>query len=677
LTVRPVEFQLPRAFFFFYAAIALLLSVALLDQSLRRGAAEFSWWLLAYAALAVFCLRRPQLGPLAAGFLAFLLGWVKTYRGGFNLDLGLGLLALAVGLHVLSRVARDRGGQPVDLAGLLLLAIATWSLVSVAFTLARIRSFVPAPGFGYRPYQFNAQGFSSEEAIVRTTIGATATFVWWGLYEYARRLELNRRLLNVAVFLALLANTAVLVVQRFANPHFLHPDDLGLIGRLNGVTSFCYALGDAALALFLLLPVWGSPRGVPRVLTMGSIFMLAYAVVASGSRTALLTMFVASVLWAGLRVVRSSGGGRRYPAYLSLAAVVVLLALGMVAYMETPADHATPLGRLKFGIERYGFVGLLFETRLNSYPLILRVIREYPISGVGAGVYLAEVSKQHALLVPQLRVTDPYLLGSYAPNQFLNVGVELGLPAMVALVVVFASALATAIRQSRPPGKGSAELVISVLALAAALQLGPGLYNSEALVFFWLVIGLAGPLHEVPGSPVEPTPPRTVGPSTTTAVIAGALVVGLVGQLLSLPSLAVIHQWARLRWRLGMGLLPSEAEGRWTRPEATFVVDSNAPAVTVRWHAGDRAAPNYSADVSFYVDGALVERSLALSGHVRESTLPLPAVPGYKRISIRVSPPFVPGAASGASDRRQLGIFIHSVSAADVNSARSASEPAG
>ena len=101
--------------------------------------------------------------------------------------------------------------------------------------------------------------------------------------------------------------------------------------------------------------------------------------------------------------------------------------------------------------------------------------------------------------------------------------------------------------------------------------------------------------------------------------------------------------------------------GRWTRPEATFVVDTTAPTAIVRWHAGDQAVRDYTAEVSFYVDGALVERSPAVSGRVRESVLPLPAVPGFKRISVRVSPPFVPAETSGGDDWRRLGIFIHSV----------------
>ena len=52
--------------------------------------------------------------------------------------------------------------------------------------------------------------------------------------------------------------------------------------------------------------------------------------------------------------------------------------------------------------------------------------------------------------------------------------------------------------------------------------------------------------------------------------------------------------------------------GRWTAAEATLSVDTPARAVVLRWHAGDAAASRYRADVSFYVDGQLVERSPAL-----------------------------------------------------------------
>jgi len=65
------------------------------------------------------------------------------------------------------------------------------------------------------------------------------------------------------------------------------------------VTSFCYALGDSTLAFWLLLPAWGAARGLAGARTAASLLLLAHAAVASGSRTALLGMFAAAVLWGG------------------------------------------------------------------------------------------------------------------------------------------------------------------------------------------------------------------------------------------------------------------------------------------------------------------------------------------------------------------------------------------
>jgi len=337
--------------------------------------------------------------------------------------------------------------------------------------------------------------------------------------------------------------------------------------------------------------------------------------------------------------------------------LALLLLLAAAAYRVVPPGEGTSLGRLRFWIERQGLFGHLVATRLTSYPLAFRVMLEYPLSGVGVGLYMAEVSKQRALLMPDLQTLDPYLLVSYAPNQFLNTGVELGIPALVALVVAFAAVAVTARRR----GREASHLVISVVVLAAALQLGPDLYNSEALVFFWLILGLAARRSATPAE-VQGSAPWAVGPHAAAAVLGATAIVAIAGHLLSLSSLSVENQWKRLRWRMSAGMHPPEdGGGRWSAPAATFSVDDTSPGVLVRWHAGDEAAGDYRARVSFYVDGSLVEQSVALPGRIRETWLPLPAVSGFKRISVQVSPPFVPAEASSGGDPRQLGVFIHSV----------------
>src|SRR5260221_911272 len=350
-----LEFRLRRSVLQLYAVLALVLSAALLLSSPDRGPREFSSWLAVYVALGAVSIRWPKVAPLVGGLSAFLLGWVRTYCGGINLDLGLGLIALSVGVWVLGRASPGQGSPSLDLAGLSLLSIAGWSSISLVFAVLRIRSFRPAAGFDYDVYQLNAFGFSSDEALLRATLSATAMFLAFGLFLYARSGDLpERKALNVAVFLALLVNGAALVVQRNFDPGFLHPAGSVPFERQNGVTSFCYALGDAVLALYLLLPAWGVARGRHGVLTAGSLLLLAYALLASGSRTALVTVVAATMLWACVRAVRQSRARRHTAAYVSLAAIALLLGVATAAYPAAAPDRSTPFCLLKAGVEAHG-----------------------------------------------------------------------------------------------------------------------------------------------------------------------------------------------------------------------------------------------------------------------------------------------------------------------------------
>jgi hypothetical protein len=201
----------------------------------------------------------------------------------------------------------------------------------------------------------------------------------------------------------------------------------------------------------------------------------------------------------------------------------------------------------------------------------------------------------------------------------------------------------------------AADLAIGVATLFAALQLGPAFYNSEAVAFFWLLVGLAAQSAEKASGPAETAVHRA------SPWLAAALAVGLAGHALSWPALSIDSLWRRARWPMNIGLQPPQADGRWTAAEATMSIDVQAPAVILRWHAGDIAAASYRAEVSLYMDGQLVERSLALPGRNRESVLPLAPVAGVKRLSVRVVPPFVPAEHLGGDDRRSLGILVHSI----------------
>jgi hypothetical protein len=176
------------------------------------------------------------------------------------------------------------------------------------------------------------------------------------------------------------------------------------------------------------------------------------------------------------------------------------------------------------------------------------------------------------------------------------------------------------------------------------------------LLFFWLIVGQAARGSALPVAGRT----RAGSPRVAAALIAATAVVGLGGQLLSRSSLDVDHQWSRLRWPMRFGLYRPEEAGRWTRPQATFTMDAPGGELRLRWHAGDPETPDYRTQVRFYVDGELVERSIAGSALVRESAWRLPEAIGPRRVSVHVDPPLVPPPGPGRDDPRRLGIFLYS-----------------
>jgi hypothetical protein len=380
-------------------------------------------------------------------------------------------------------------------------------------------------------------------------------------------------------------------------------------------------------------------------------------------------MVMASLLWSASPLARLFRQRTRIAVALALASAVVLPVAAWATYRAATPNEATPLGRLKLGIEKQGLLGHFYAVRLSGYPLAFEVLGAYPIGGVGVGLYPSEVQRQHALLSPALVIGDPFLMSSNVPNQFLNLGAELGWPSLLALVAVFAHAGRVLLSGRRDGWWCDA---VSLGTLALVLQLGPGLQNSEAMVFAWLVVGRAAratPVAAAGAQPADPAPP--LGARTTSLLLAGVLLLGLAGQARTRPLLSLETAWQRLRWPLNIGMLaPEPGGGRWTAPEATFTVECQAPRLRIRWHAGDELAPDYHGEVSFFVDGVMVERSPAIAGRIRESLLPLPPVAGLKRISIRTTPPFVPARTMGGSDGRRLGVFLHAVVPA-------AAEPSG
>ena len=175
------------------------------------------------------------------------------------------------------------------------------------------------------------------------------------------------------------------------------------------------------------------------------------------------------------------------------------------------------------------------------------------------------------------------------------------------------------------------------------VRVEPGLLNSEAVVFFWMVVGLAARMAEPAPSTITSSPLADLRPTQRRAPPRRRAALGLAGLALSRggwPSRASGNSFGAphasgCRRRRAVDVSGGDVRGR-----RGLLRRGRALA---RGRSGGEGLPGGS---RLYVVGALVQRALGALGQVRESVLPLPAVVAFKWISVRVSPPFVPPSPS-------------------------------
>ena len=159
-----------------------------------------------------------------------------------------------------------------------------------------------------------------------------------------------------------------------------------------------------------------------------------------------------------------------------------------------------------------GFSPRVMEGRVEVWACALLGIRDYPISGMGMNTFRGVAH----VLYPEYS----HVLGrdiAHAHNEFLQAGLDLGVPGMIAFVALYIGALGMLVeiwkRSFRvPPGapapRGFAPPSVGPLARALALGLGGGLLahaiygmtDAVALgakpgILFWMLLGLICGLH--------------------------------------------------------------------------------------------------------------------------------------------------------------------------------------
>jgi O-antigen ligase len=228
--------------------------------------------------------------------------------------------------------------------------------------------------------------------------------------------------------------------------------------------------GPLGAVLAMVFPVAAALFVTERVRKLaaawGAAALLAVtAITATFSRAALIAAAV-SLAIAALHLRRGGAFASRCPSGSRsqgrLLTLVLLAALIVPAY-NFAVSHSAPVDPLREGqpgrqafqlVRRIEGTGMSTEAvRLECWRTALREISHRPLTGVGAGCFgtAAERFSPDSIrrLAARLQVTY-----EFAYNDCLQVGAELGLPALAALVALLAFVFRAGARGASPPGSG-------------------------------------------------------------------------------------------------------------------------------------------------------------------------------------------------------------------------------
>lgn len=325
---------------------------------------------------------------------------------------------------------------------------------------------------------------------------------------------------------------AVLPVGLAAATYFLtqyqyipHGDKSGLASLLGRITSGLFprvgswapfpngmaTLLEGLIPLGIGLTVASRSRGW-QMINGAATGIMGLAVLLAASRGAWVALLIAGVFWLASR-------WQRGPIVLAVATLVAFAA--MIGYLAL-VEGATLTGIPIVGPVLYQLFAR--PDRLEVYQGSLRLLQDFPLTGIGPGEVFALVYSRYVLLIPHAFLT-------YSHNLYLTVWLEHGLLGIIGLgwlVVAFGSLVARQIRQGHTSTLFQASWVGTVAILVH------GLFDARQYVDLWtmwplfVLLGLVVSTSKVKDETEATRAPRTRRSWRREWLALGLLVVGCV-----------------------------------------------------------------------------------------------------------------------------------------------------
>jgi hypothetical protein len=486
--------------------------------------------------------------------------------------------------------------------------------------------------------------------VLHVALTSILGLLWFDWLFGARDLDFSFSVATpLAVSAALMASVAA--YQLFGDFSFLNQTVFGNTGRASGSVfdaNVCGAVAALWAGGYLLwgrdLPRWSRP------LVAVGIVLAWLAVWASGSRTAFLSICIVTVF----SLVAVALSARRAPRGVALpvAGVVGLVAvISLVALMFANTQVVGPVKRVwdtapTASVASWRAFGASMWNRSGYGTAAIRMIREFPLAGVGVSAYHTLVSSMAPRRLP------PDNAQNWFRHQLAELGV-LGSVGWILWVALFA-AFVLKPRQHADPLLWIARGIL--VAFTAVSMLGvPGQGIIVATTFwtfaFWFV-SLAG------APPSAPLISRRAWNGIAVVVVAFAAATAYTAETRLRPP--VRAQWLGDSYEYGFYWTEPAADGRpfrWAARRAAIVLEASGRWIEVSVGVNHRDVNENPVDAKVWVDQKPIIDVHLTNTEPTVQLVRLPADESRVLLETRVNRVVLPR-DFGIDDGRELGLMV-------------------
>ncbi|MFC2141483.1 O-antigen ligase family protein [Acidobacteriota bacterium] len=568
-------------------------------------------------------------------------------------------------------------------------------LVSAVITFFRYANFFPFFADSIYELQTNAYGVSAGGAIMSVVFNSlnywTGLAFFFILVKTVDSREFIRKILVVlcaSTFLSLLfgmyqhfkdikfGNNPVSINQALINATF--KDGLSFGAYIAIITSLI--LG-AAFGL----------KGFMRIVSLLVVILSLFMILLTGSKSGLFCLLL-SLLVFTVFSIRKAYKSKKIKAYsfkqiiTSLSFVVIFIGLGAVGFFTFKEPIVTKITEsrtfvranvLRKQLEKKSEFNVFKRRSERLWKLAIPMIKEYPLTGVGIGGYIIEVSNYAKIF--ETRIGTP----ESAENYFLQVGSELGLIGLLLVLWIFWEIIWQMKRNHRKiPDDDRYKFILigaaaGIIAFLINIQVHTYIGSYEIKYAFWLLVGLLFAMGRDAGEIAEEGRgiKEIVGKVLFSRKFktAGGILLVLLGAVHlwnSTHSLSLAARTEKLDLKQDFGFYQQEKtnddrEFRWTREYGGTTLTVEKPVIEIPVLASHPDIENKPVNLKiflvkdFFKQKKLLDKITLTRNVWKTYAYSVPEEVGQEVILLfKVSRTWNPLKVTGAHDPRNLGVAI-------------------